>query len=314
MKYYVGVDLGGTNIKAGIVDENGNVLYKDMMPTGAGRHYSEVIADMAGLVRRVIDGSGIDEALIESIGIGNPGTCDAENGVVICASNIGFENVPMRDEMHKYFDLPVYIGNDANCAALGEFHALDGDVSDMVLITLGTGVGGGIIINKRLYTGYNGTAAEVGHMILQKDGIRCSCGDRGCWENYASVNALIRMTREYAEANPDSPVARECRNGVSGRTAFNLMKEGDSGAKSIVDEWIGYLSTGIINLINILQPQYLVIGGAISREGEYLLRPIRERQLQNKYSEIQDKTQLKAAKLGNDAGLVGSAFLGKGEN
>ena len=314
MNYYAGVDLGGTNIKAGIIDENGNVIHKDLAPTGAGRPYGEIIEDIARLVKKVIADSGVDEGLIKSIGIGNPGTCDVDSGVVICASNLGFENVPMRDEMKKYFDIPIYIGNDANCAALGEYYALDGDVSDMVFITLGTGVGGGIIINKRLYTGANGTAAEGGHMIFRKDGIECACGAKGCWESYASVTALIRMTKEYADKNPDSAVAKECINGVSGKTVFNLMKKGDAGAKSIVDEWIGNVATGIISIINLLQPQILVIGGAISKEGSYLLDPIRAMQLNNKYSEISDRTELVIAKLGNDAGLVGSAFLGKGEN
>lgn len=313
MNYYVGVDLGGTNIKAGIVDESGKVLYKDLTPTNAGRPYQEVIADIAGLVNKVIAVSGIDKNLIKSIGIGNPGTCDVANGIVIYASNIDFVDVPMRDEMHKYFDVPVYIDNDANCAALGEYYALDDTVSDMVFITLGTGVGGGIIINKRLYTGYNGTAAEFGHMMLKQDGIKCSCGAKGCWENYASVTALIRMTKEYADQNPGSEIAKRCKDSVSGRTAFDLAKKGDAGAKSIVDEWIGYVATGIVSVINLFQPQYVVIGGAISKEGNYLLDPIRVLQLQNKYSQIPNNTQLAIAKLGNDAGLVGSAFLGKGE-
>lgn len=310
--YYFGVDLGGTNIKAGIVDDSGKIIHSDVCPTNAGRHYSEVIADIAELINKILKDSKADISEIKSIGVGVPGTCDTKNGVVICAANIDFESVPMVAEFKKYFDVPVYIGNDANCAALGEYESLDEDISNMVFITLGTGIGGGIILDKKLYIGTNGTAAEIGHMVIEKDGPECGCGARGCWETYASVTGLIRMTNEYAAENPDSEVAKACREGVSGKTAFDLAKKGDKGGKQIVDEWMLYLSMGIVNIINILQPEVLLIGGAISKEGDYLLNPILEYQLKNKYSEISDRTKIKIAKLGNDAGLIGSAFLGKG--
>lgn len=312
VKMYVGIDLGGTNIKGGIVSENGSIIHKEMIPTGAGRQPSEIIKDIAFLINKMLESTNTDISQIKSIGIGNPGTCDAKAGVVICASNIGFYNVNMREELGKYFSVPIFVENDANCAALGEYNVLEDDVDNMVFITLGTGVGGGIIINKQLYVGKNGTAAEVGHMIIETDGEECGCGTRGCWEKYASVTALINQTRDYALAHPESALAKASANGISGRTAFDLAKQGDAGAKGVVENWIRYVGIGIISIINLLQPEVLMIGGAISKEGDYLLNPIIEYQNNNTYSQVKDRTKIVAASLGNDAGLIGSAFLGKG--
>lgn len=310
--YYLGVDLGGTNIKAGVIDAKGKIIHSDLCPTNAGRHYSEIITDIVVLINKVLKDSNLDISDIKSIGVGVPGTCDVKTGTVICAANINFENVPMVSELKKHFSIPIFIGNDANCAALGEYEVLDVDIDNMVFITLGTGVGGGIIIDKKLYTGTNGTAAEVGHMIIAKDGSQCACGSRGCWETYASVTGLIRMTKEYADAHPCSEVAKACEDGISGKTAFQLAKKGNKGASEIVNEWICYVSIGIVSIINIFQPEIILIGGAISKEGDYLLNPIIDYQLKNKYSEIENRTKIQIAKLGNDAGLIGSAFLGKG--
>lgn len=232
--------------------------------------------------------------------------------MVIYAANIYFEDIPLAAEMKKYFSVPVFIDNDANCAALGEYELLDEKVDNMVFVTLGTGVGGGIIIGGKLYTGKNGTAAEIGHMTIEKDGVKCECGSRGCFEVYASVTGLIKMTKEYAASHPESEVTKAAKDGVSGKTAFELARKGDAGGREIVDKWISYLSAGIVSIINILQPEVLLIGGAISKEGDFLLKPIIEYQRKNKYSEIEDRTKIKIARLGNDAGLIGSAFLGKG--
>ena len=308
---YIGIDLGGTNIKGGIVKADGEIIHKDMIPTGAGREYTEIIKDIAGLINRMLADTALDISDIKSIGVGNPGTCDADAGVVICASNIGFENVPMRDELSKYFSVPIFIENDANCAALGEYSVLEEKAENIVFITLGTGIGGGLILNGKLYTGKNGTAAEVGHMIIAANGNKCNCGAKGCWETYASVTALIKQTKEYIKENPDSPLAEAGSEGVTGRTAFELAKKGDVGAGKVVGKWIDYVTTGVLSIINLLQPEFLIIGGAISKEGKYLLDPIVKAQYSNTYSKIEYNTKIIAARLGNDAGLIGSAFLGK---
>ena len=312
---YVGVDLGGTNIKAGICSERGEIICKDMINTDKTKTYKGIAGDIAGLVNKMANDNSLNTKEIKSIGIGVPGTCDTGRGIVMLADNIGFKNAPMADEMKKYFDVPVLICNDANCAAYGEYQVMKDEADNIVFVTLGTGVGGGIILNKKLYTGKNGTAGEIGHIPIEKNGIRCNCGSYGCWEAYASVTALIRMTEEYANENPDSRVAQKCREeGVCGKTAFSLAKEDDEGGRYIVKNWIDNVSCGLVTIINILQPEYIVIGGAISREGDFLLKPIIENAKKNAYYNVEGQTKIIAASLLNDAGIIGAALLGKGDN
>lgn len=314
---YIGIDLGGTGIKAGLVDEKYNIVHSASVPTGAERHYTEIIKDMASLAIRVTEEAGYDiKKDVKSIGIGSPGTCDSKNGILIYANNLNFFQVPMREEMQKYINLPVYIGNDANVAALGEFKALGDDtIEHMIAITLGTGVGGGIIINKKIYEGFNGAGGEIGHFQVQMtDGEDCTCGRRGCWEAYGSVSALIRDTKRAAQAHPESEMAKDiAANGgkVTGKTSFVWAKKGDSVAKEVVENYIKAVAEGIVSVINIFQPEVLVIGGAISKEGDYLLNPIKEIVEKFRYSRSIPQTDIRIAKLGNDAGIIGAALLGE---
>lgn len=312
---YAGVDLGGTNIKAGFIGENGQILCKDMVATDKTKTYKGIAEDVANLLKKIIKDNDIDAKEVKSIGMGVPGTCDSKSGVIIFANNIiGLENVPMAGEIEKYFDVPVFVCNDANCAAYGEYQIMKDTAENIVFVTLGTGVGGGIIMNKKIYTGKNGTAGEIGHIPVVKNGIKCNCGMNGCWEQYASVTALVKMTEEYAKQNPTSAVAKKCREeGASGKTAFQLARDGDDGAKLIVQNWTDNISLGIAAIINILQPEYIVIGGAISREGDFLLNPILENAKKNAYYNVKGKTKIVAASMGNDAGLIGAALLGKGD-
>lgn len=314
---YIGIDLGGTGIKAGLVDDNYDIVHTASIPTGAQRPQNEIIKDMAMLAIRVTKEAGYDiEKDVKSIGIGSPGTCDSKNGILVYANNINFENAPMREEIQKYINLPVYIGNDANVAALGEFKVLDDkNVEHMVAITLGTGVGGGVIINKKIYDGFNGAAAEIGHFQVQMSGGEpCTCGRTGCWETYGSVTALIRETRRAVEANPDCDMAKDvaAKGGeIDGKTSFVWAKAGDSVAQKVVDEYIKAVAEGIVSVINIFQPQVLVIGGAISKEGDYLLNPIKAIVEKSRYSRSIPQTEIRIAKLGNDAGIIGAALLGE---
>ncbi len=314
---YIGIDLGGTAIKAGLVDDNYKIVHSSSVPTGAQRHFSEIIKDMADLAIRVTKEAGYDiKKDVKSVGIGSPGICDTKNGVVVSSANINFKNAPICAELQKHIDLPVYLGNDANVAALGEFKVLDDDsVEHMIAITLGTGVGGGIIINKKIYDGFNGAAAEMGHFQVQMTGGEpCGCGRTGCWEAYGSVTALIRETKRAIEAHPESAMVKEVakNNGkVSGKTAFVCAKAGDSVAKQVVDNYIRAVAEGIASVINIFQPQVLVIGGAISKEGDYLLNPIKKIVEECRYSNDFTHTELRIAKLGNDAGIIGAALLGE---
>lgn len=311
---YIGIDLGGTNIAVGLVDDNGVIIHKDSVPTGAERPYEEIIKDMGMLANKVIKDGGATIDDIKSVGIGSPGTCDNENGVIVYANNLHFFNTPMREELKKYIDKPIYMENDANVAALAEYSVLNKEMQCFIAITLGTGVGGGMVINGRIFSGFNGAGGELGHIVITEDGEACTCGRKGCWEAYASATALIRQTKKAMEENPDSvmhEVAKE-EGKVSGKTAFEASKKGDKAALDVVRAYTKHVSVGVANLINIFQPEMLVIGGGISKQGDYLLNFVKE------YckGETYDKggiptTEIAIAKLGNDAGIIGAAFLGK---
>ncbi|NLX77989.1 MAG: ROK family glucokinase [Clostridiaceae bacterium] len=314
--YYLGIDLGGTNIAAGIVDKNFSMVAKGSVPTGREREYTDIIRDMADFSKRLITDAGLTTSDIEYIGIGSPGVCDRENGILLYANNIKFNNVPMAKEMQKYISLPVYLDNDANCAALGESMAgAAKDVSDSVTVTLGTGIGGGIVINRRIFSGFNGMAGEIGHTLLIADGELCTCGKKGCWEAYASATALIRQTRAAAEENPGSEINRLVDGNldlINAKTAFDAMRLGDDTGTRVVEQYIRYLAEGIANIIVMLQPEKVVIGGGISKEGETLLKPLRKAVKERLYYRKDDvpQAELVAAELGNDAGIIGAAMLG----
>lgn len=308
--YYIGIDVGGTAIKAGLCAQDGTILKRATCPALATQSAEEIAAEIAALAASLCT----EEYPVESIGIGIPGACDNKNGVVLHTANLPFRDFPLRDMVQKKLHLPVYLENDANCAALGEYFLLPEKVPHMLLVTLGTGVGGGIIIDGRLYTGADGTAGEFGHMLLCKDGEPCNCGRHGCYESYASVTALIRQTVLYAKAHPESAVRKAMGTdfaNVSGETAFTLMKAGDAGGKEIVATWLSYVGAGLIDLINIFQPNLVLIGGAISREDEILLAPIRAQVLKESFSKGKCCPEIKVAALGNDAGICGAAFLGR---
>ena len=314
--YYVGIDLGGTNIAIGLVDENGKIVHKDSVPTGRERPYNEIIKDMAMLSLKVIEDAGVDMKDVKSIGIGSPGTPNNKDGVIVYSCNLNFRNVPMREEMQKYVDLPVYIENDANCAALAESVAgAAKDVEHSVTITLGTGVGGGIVINNKVYSGFNYAASELGHTLIVCDGEPCTCGRRGCWEAYASATALIRQTKEAAQKHPESRINSLVDGDLSkidAKTSFDAAREDDEVGKEVVKRYIKYVAEGIIDVINNLQPAAVVIGGGICKEGENLLKPLRELVYAGIYTKDEvPRTEIRVAQMGNDAGIIGAAMLGK---
>lgn len=303
---YIGIDLGGTNIAVGLVSCDGEKLASGSRPTLASRPYAEIVKDMAELCMEVTKDAGYNVCDIEGIGIGSPGTIDSKNGVVIYANNLGWNNVPLADELRKYIDVPIVVENDANAAAYGEYVASGRDKSSFVAITLGTGIGGGVIIDNKIIRGFNGAGGELGHIGLVYEGEPCTCGNNGCWEAYASVTALIRQTSAAIEKNPESIMAQDEK--VSGRTAFNAAKAGDAAGQAVVDQYIRYVACGIASIINIFQPDMLVIGGGISNEGDYLLNPIKEYVKEHTYCKSIPQTEIKIAELKNDAGIVGAAL------
>ncbi len=312
---YIGIDLGGTNIAVGLVSESGDILHKDSVPTGARRHYTEIMKDMAQLSIKVIADAGYSVEDVKAIGVGSPGTPDKEKGILVYTNNINFKNVPMRAEIQKYINLPVYIDNDANCAALAE--AIAGaakEANHSITITLGTGVGAGIIIDKKIYSGFNDSGGELGHIVIHMDGEQCTCGRKGCWEAYGSATALIRQTKHAAKMNPDSLINKLVDGDldkIDGKTAFDAQRAADKVGINVVNNYIKYLGEGLTNVINIFQPEVLVIGGGICKEGDRLINPLKEWLEIHVYCKDVARTQIKTAVLGNDAGIIGAAMLGR---
>ena len=312
----IGIDLGGTNIACGLVSEEGAILFQKSCKTFASRPASEIVSDMAGLVKDVLRESGCTET-VTFCGIACPGVANRETGCIDYSCNLpGFLGLDLVGEMKKRLPgFEIAIENDANCAALGE--AVAGaakGVKDSVFITLGTGVGGGVIIDGRILRGFNYAGAELGHTVIVKDGRPCSCGRRGCWEAYSSATALVAFTKEEMQRSPESLMnllAQE-RGKVDGRTAFDAYRQGDAAAKSVLDRFTEYLALGVTNMVNIFQPEILSVGGGISAEGETLLAPVRAILEKEQYSRhCRRKTVLKKAALGNSAGIIGAAFLGE---
>ncbi len=310
--YHIGIDLGGTNIAVGIVSKEGKIVKKTSVPTGAHRPFEEIFQDMADCIRKLLSETGISESELESIGIGSPGCLDSQKGILIFAGNFKYgKSVNYRELMKKHFDLPVYIGNDANAAALAESKvgAAKG-VKNCVMVTLGTGVGGGIIIDGKIYEGYLSAAGELGHIVLIHDGEPCTCGRKGCWEAYASVTALIRQTKEAMKANPDSIMNQTPFDKVNGRTSFDAARKGDKAALKVVSKYQEYIADGLANLSNILSPEIFVIGGGICKEGDYLLGPVKEMMQKRVFGAgLLPERKMVVAQLGNDAGLIGAALL-----
>ena len=315
--YTIGIDLGGTNIVASVVDDDYNIIGTSKTPTNSPRSADEIFDDIADVCEEAVKTAGLTMEDIDSVGMGTPGTVN-QDGVIEFANNLAFNNVPVRTMLAKRINKPeekVFIENDANCAALGEAYAGCGNgAKDFVAVTLGTGVGSGVIIGGKIVNGVNYAGGECGHMVIVVDGEQCSCGRKGCWEAYASATALIRQTKKAMEEYPDSlmhKLAKE-EGKVSGRTAFDAMRLGDIAGIKVVDDYIKYVACGLINIVNALQPEIICIGGGICNEGETLMKPLRRFVQSERYS-IHSKIQTKIVKaeLGNDAGVIGAALLGK---
>lgn len=315
--YYLGIDLGGMSIKAGVCDDDGKILYKDTCVTVRDEDGDRIIRDMADLCLRVIEGAGLSVSDIEYAGIASPGSADSDKGVIIYASTLPFLNYPIASKLSELTGIKkIYIDNDANAAAKGEatYGAAKG-YNNSLFITIGTGVGGGIIIDGKVYSGFNFSGAELGHIVIVKDGEDCSCGRKGCLECYASATGLIQQTKAKMIDNRDSLLWQVCNNNindVNGKTVFDAMELGDKSAFEVYEQYIEYVACGITNFINIFQPEVLSIGGGISKQGNKLIDPIRTIVEKEQYSRFCDKkTLIKVAELGNDAGIIGAASLGK---
>lgn len=314
--FTIGIDLGGTNIAVAIVSEEGKIIRKGSVPTLSERAYTAIINDMIDLTEKLMKEQGISIDDIHSIGIGSPGIVNNSTGMIEYANNLKFKDVPIRQEIQKRLNKPVYIGNDANVAAYGEYENGAGELyKDLVAITLGTGVGGGIIVDGKLLTGSFNGGAEIGHMVLEVGGTLCTCGRKGCWECYSSATGLIQEAKRVAEEHPESMLNELVKgdlNKMNAKIPFDAAQAGDSIAQKVIDWYIKYLSIGLVNTINIFQPEVIVLGGGVSAQKEKLIEPLKKEIISEIYGgEEAFKTEIKVAELGNDAGIIGAALLYK---
>lgn len=316
MNYYIGLDIGGTTVKGGVVTPDGTIIYKSSIPTNAKASCADFAKDLADFCVVLAKEAEVSMDSIKSVGMGIPGTVDTKNGIVIYANNINMENSPIVEEFKKHLNLDVSIDNDANCAALGEYSALsDKSIKDFVAVTLGTGVGSGIIMDGKIFSGVTTGGGEIGHMVIAMDGEPCTCGRKGCWEAYASATALAREAALAAQRNPDSLLAQLIKdNGgkPNGKIVWEASGKGDKTAVEVTDKFCEYVAQGVVNIVNIFRPQVVAIGGGVSMAGKALLEPVRE--YVNKYhygAGVSVPSKIITAELGNDAGIVGAAFLGK---
>ncbi len=313
MANYIGIDIGGMSIKAGIVDENGKILCKDTIVPRVKEGQDAIAKDMFDLCENVLAKAGMKKEDIAGVGFGSPGTVDTERGLITFAANLGFNKFYLLKEFGKYWKVKAAVGNDANCAALGETKFGSGqNKQNTFFVTLGTGVGTGFIVDGKILTGHKGGGSEGGHICIRMNGEKCSCGERGCWEAYASATALIKQTEIALQKNPDS-IMKEClENGkVTGRTAFEGARRGDKTALKVVNTYAKYVATGIVLLVNVFRPEVIMIGGGVSNAGDILLSRIKKYVSRHCFgnAKINPVPQIEIAKLGNDAGIIGAASL-----
>lgn len=312
--YRLGIDLGGTNIVAGVVDENYKIIATAKRKTNCPRPAEEIVDDMAAAALEAIKNAKLTVLDIEAAGVGAPGSIDAKNGIVTYSNNLDFYDLALADMLKERTSLNFYLENDANAAAYGEFVAGAGKgTKDFIMITLGTGVGGGVIIDGQIRSGFNAAGGELGHTVIAMNGEMCTCGRQGCWEAYASATALIRQTKQAMIKYSDSIMWELCEGDiskVSGITAFEAMRKGDFAGRLVVDRYIEYIAVGIVNNINIFQPEIICIGGGISKEGDALIKPIKKYLMGEDYARYSKrKAEVKTAVLGNDAGIIGAAYI-----
>ena len=312
--YRVGIDLGGTNIAVGVVADDYTIVGRGSVKTNLPRSAEEIAEDMAKTVLSVLEQANIGIDDIECVGIGSPGAINPKTKIIAYANNLRFHHVPLAQMLEDRLHKECYIENDANAAAYGEYIAGCGRGSkNFVAVTLGTGVGGGIIVDNKIYSGSNYAGGELGHTVINADGIPCSCGRIGCFEAYASASALIAQTKASMLINQDSKMWYLCDENIdnaSGHTAFDAMRMGDGAAKDVVNKYLYYLSVGLSNIVNIFQPEIICLGGGIANEKDNIIKPLKRLLAYgNCAKEMMPVTDVKAATLGNDAGIIGAAFL-----
>ncbi|MBS4537410.1 ROK family protein [Clostridium sp. D2Q-11] len=311
---YIGIDVGGTSIKAGIVDYKGNILYKDTIGTRASLGYEAVREDMITLINKAIQYSKQENYRIDSIGIGVPGIADPQSDNVIYCTNLNWKDAPLGKDLKSRYGLPIYIDNDATVAAIAEsVKGITKGSENSVFLTLGTGVGGGIIINRKVYSGTHNKGSEIGHMIIGENFYDCNCGNNGCLETFASATAIVRYTQKLIDEgflDEEFMEALRSKDGVMDtKFIFDMAKKNNELALKSIDRMVKYLSIGIGNFINILNPDIIAIGGGVSKAGKYLIEKINREFINYVIFKEGSTTEIKLSQLGNDAGIIGAALI-----
>lgn len=315
---YIGVDLGGTNIKAGVVDASlagqaGGVLAKDSTETQADSGPRVVIQRVCQIVDAVRQKGSLSWEEIGGIGVGSPGTLDHKKGIIFYPPNLpGWHNVPLRDEVARSLPVGVIVENDANAAAWGEYWAGAGrEVHSMVMLTLGTGIGGGIILEGKLVRGAHDSAAELGHTIIVRDGVECGCGSRGCLEAYASATAVVRRFKEAVSAGRATSLCEDVKEEkeITSKMIYEAAVAGDELAREVMEETGRYLGTGIVSIMNTVNPERVVLSGGMIHAGDMIMRPLKETVKELAFPIPAEKTEIVFAALGEDAGFIGAAGL-----
>ena len=306
--YKLGIDLGGTNIVAGVVDDNYNILATGKLKTNAPRPAEEIIDDMVAAAKTAIENAGLKIEDIDSMGVGSPGAIDPVNGVVCFSNNLEFYNVPMAAMLKERMGVDFYIENDANSAAYGEFIAGAGrGTNNFIAITLGTGVGGGVIIDGKMLVGANGAGGEIGHLCVNyEETDHCGCGNRGCLEQYASATGIVRLAKQKLGQEMRPTILN--KQDVTAKDVFDAVKAGDEVAKEIAVVFGKYLGYALANLAAVTDPAVFVIGGGVSKAGEVLIPYIREPYMERAFF-ANKNVRFVLARLGNDAGICGAAKL-----
>jgi len=308
--YTIGIDLGGTNIAVGLVDEKYNIVARDSVPTQIGRDYDEIIKDMGEVSIKLLKDNNVSLDEIKYVGIGAPGVLDNENGIATDNSNFHWQNYPIRQKLQKYIDKPIYLGNDANVAAWAEYISGCGKgTKNFLMLTLGTGVGGGIILNGKLHSGSHNIGAEIGHTTFIAGGNQCGCGNKGCVEAYCSATALIKMAKKDVDKHPDSVIAKAEK--INARVVVDAARENDEYGVKLFDEYVSNLAQVCASIINFLDPDVIALGGGVANAGDFLIDKVSAEVPKYVIFSGMMGTKILKAEMGNDAGIIGAALLGE---
>jgi glucokinase len=308
----IGIDVGGTGIQVGLVNKDLQIISEASIPTRTDIPFEDQVREIASCVLSVIPSAGLSPDEIESVGVGIPGIASASGEIIKC-TNMGWHHVPFAEVFRRIYNKPVFVDNDANVAALAESVAgVSAGTSSSVFITIGTGIGSGIIIDGRIWKGAHGIGGELGHVIFDLDGVPCSCGNHGCLERYCSATAIIRMGREAAKQHPDTLMMKLAENNPSNITAkivFDAARQEDPVGVEVYHRFIGYLAQAVASVVNLIDPEVIVLGGGVSKAGTFLLRPLIREFPRYVLFDDQPLPEIKLAVLGSEAGIIGAAML-----